>query len=147
MLLLSWSKSCFTAGATLTKTHLSENIQKSERFWPGPFEVSRFPFSLTPHTYTKSYTRHFEPSRFQFSSKLLSRKQTPTKTLLLEYKTFIRARQKSLTLYLNICRPKIMRIANDQEFNHGFYKQKTATFLLSSGIKFSNYSFNNKRSR
>ena len=79
VLLLSWSKCCFTAGAILTKTHLSENIQKSERFWPGPFEVSRFPFSLTPHTYTKSCTRHFEPSRFPFSSKLLSHKQTPTK--------------------------------------------------------------------
>ena len=53
MLLLSWSKGCFAAGANLTKTHHSENVQESERFWLRPFEVPRFPFSHTPHTHTK----------------------------------------------------------------------------------------------
>ena len=35
-----------------------------------------------------------------------------------------------------------MRIANGQKFNHGFYKQKSASFLLSCDNIFSSHSFN-----
>ena len=84
MLLLSRSKCCPTAGATLTKSHHSENVQKSERFWRRPFEVSRFPFSLTSHTYKNSQGTSSLPG-FRFSKAAFTQTNT-NKFLLPEYK-------------------------------------------------------------